>query len=54
MKDLRLPLNQRRRFTQPLGKLISGRREDTIAEVVIFFKQEREPKIFHYYKYDFN
>ena len=42
MKDLRLPLNQRRRFTQPLGKLISGRREDTIAEVVLFFKQERE------------
>lgn len=42
MKDLWLPLNQRRRFTQPLGKLISGRRENTIAEVVSFFKQERE------------
>ncbi len=41
MKDLRLPITQRKKFTQPLGRLISGKREDTIGEVISFFKNER-------------
>jgi len=42
MKDLKLPISQRKKFTKPLGKLIPGKREDTIAKVISFLKQERE------------
>lgn len=42
MKDLRLPITQRKKFTKPLGRLISGKREDTIGEVISFFKKERK------------
>lgn len=42
MKDLKLPLSQRKKFAKPLGKLILGKRKDTIAEVISFLKQERK------------
>jgi len=33
MENLRIPKNERHRFAHPLGKLIAGKREDTILEV---------------------
>ena len=33
MENLRIPKNERHRFTHPLGKLIAGKRDDTILEV---------------------
>jgi len=50
MKDLRLPITQRKKFTQPLGKLFSGKREDTIGEVISFFKKERKINKGVYYR----
>ena len=36
--NLSLPENKRHEFSQPLGKLIAGKREDTILEVEAYFK----------------
>jgi len=32
-KNLKIPTNERHKFSQPLGKLIAGTREETISEV---------------------
>ncbi|TFG21874.1 MAG: DUF359 domain-containing protein [Promethearchaeota archaeon] len=37
-KDLKIPVNQRHKFSQPLGKLIAGSREDTISNVIELLK----------------
>ncbi len=36
--NLSLPENKRHEFSQPLGKLIAGKREDTILEIETYFK----------------
>ncbi|MFX0186602.1 MAG: DUF359 domain-containing protein [Candidatus Hodarchaeota archaeon] len=36
--NLSLPQNKRHKFSQPLGKLIVGKREDTLLEIETFFK----------------
>ncbi len=36
--NLSLPQNKRHKFSQPLGKLIAGKREDTLLEIETFFK----------------
>ena len=36
--NLSLPLNKRHKFSQPLGKLIAGKREDTLLEIENFFR----------------
>ena len=48
--DLSLPKNKRHEFSQPLGKLIAGKREDTIYEVETYFKAlvKKKPKINFY------
>ena len=33
MENLRIPKEERHRFTQPLGKLIAGKRNETIIKV---------------------
>lgn len=42
MKNLKLLLNHRKELAKPIGKLISGKREDTIKEVVELIKKETE------------
>ena len=37
-KDLKIPANQRHKFTQPLGKLIAGSRKETISNVIEILK----------------
>lgn len=37
-KELKIPANQRHKFSQPLGKLIAGSREETISSVVEILK----------------
>ena len=37
-KDLKIPANQRHKFSQPLGKLIAGSREETISNVIEILK----------------
>lgn len=48
--DLSLPKNKRHEFSQPLGKIIAGKREDTIFEVETYFKAlvKKKPKINFY------
>lgn len=36
--NLSLPQNKRYKFSQPLGKLIAGKREDTLLEIETFFR----------------
>ena len=40
--DLKIPANQRHKFSQPLGKLIAGSREETLSEVIRFLKNARD------------
>jgi uncharacterized protein (UPF0218 family) len=40
--DLKIPEDQRHKFSQPLGKLIAGTREETIAQVILFLKNAKE------------
>jgi uncharacterized protein (UPF0218 family) len=37
--DLKIPEDQRHKFSQPLGKLITGSREETILKVIEFLKK---------------
>jgi len=37
--NLGIPQKKRHEFSQPLGKLISGKREDTILEIESYFKE---------------
>jgi len=37
--NLSIPNDKRYKFTQPLGKLIAGKREDTILEIEKYFKE---------------
>ena len=48
--DLSLPENKRHEFSQPLGKLIVGKRENTIFEVETYFKalEKKKPNIKFY------
>jgi len=48
--NLNVPKNKRSDFSQPLGKLIAGKREDTIQEVEVFFKNlvKKKPNINFY------
>jgi uncharacterized protein (UPF0218 family) len=36
--NLNIPKNERHKFSQPLGKLIAGKREETISEIESLFK----------------
>jgi len=40
--DLKIPANQRHKFSQPLGKLIAGSREETISKVIKFLKNTKD------------
>jgi uncharacterized protein (UPF0218 family) len=40
--DLKIPANQKHKFSQPLGKLIVGSREETLSEVIRFLKNTRD------------
>jgi uncharacterized protein (UPF0218 family) len=48
--NLNIPRNKRHEFSQPLGKLIAGKREKTLLEVEIFFKKliKKTPNINFY------
>lgn len=48
--NLNVPKNKRSDFSQPLGKLIAGKRKDTIQEVEAFFKNlvKKKPNINFY------
>ena len=48
--NLNIPKNKRHSFSQPLGKLIAGKRKETILEVENFFKKlkEKNPNINFY------
>ncbi|TFG08509.1 MAG: DUF359 domain-containing protein [Promethearchaeota archaeon] len=48
--NLRIPEDERHKFSQPLGKLIAGTRKDTISEVEKYFKKyiKKRPKINFY------
>ena len=49
-KDLKIPANQRHKFSQPLGKLIPGSREDTISNVIEILKDlKKENQIINCY-----
>jgi uncharacterized protein (UPF0218 family) len=37
--NLSIPKDKRHKFTQPLGKLIAGKREDTLLEIEHYFKE---------------
>ncbi|MFX1401011.1 MAG: hypothetical protein ACFE8V_07155, partial [Promethearchaeota archaeon] len=38
-ENFKIPLEEREKFTQPLGKLISGTRSETIPKIVTIIKQ---------------
>jgi uncharacterized protein (UPF0218 family) len=40
--DLKIPANQRHKFSQPLGKLIAGSREETISKVIKLLKNTKD------------
>jgi uncharacterized protein (UPF0218 family) len=40
--DLKIPEDLRHKFSQPLGKLISGSREETILQVIDFLKKIKD------------
>lgn len=39
--DLKIPVNQRHKFSQPLGKLFAGSREETISQVIKLLKKKK-------------
>lgn len=43
--DLKIPTNQRHKFSQPLGRLIAGNREKTISEIINILRNLKNENI---------
>jgi len=48
--DLKIPADKRHEFARPLGKLVSGSRKETIAEIADYFKKQVQlGEVFDFY-----